>query len=58
MEEAHCTVFRLHMDPAWSNDPSDSYTYDGASAQPSSATGEADIKRFYPARMKNFLTTL
>ena len=25
LEKAKCTVFRLHLDPAWTNDPSTSY---------------------------------
>ena len=27
MEKAKCDVFRLHMDPAWTNDPADGYVY-------------------------------
>ena len=58
MQEAKCDVFRLHLDPAWTNDPSDSYTYAGAADQPSEATSEADIKKFNPTRLKNFMKTL
>ena len=58
MERSKCNVFRLHLDPAWTNDPSDSYTYDGAADQPEEATSEADIKKFNPERLKNFMKTL
>ena len=30
LEKAKCDVFRLHMDPAWTNDPASSYVYPGA----------------------------
>ncbi len=58
MEEAKCNVFRLHLDPAWTNDPSDSYVYQGSVGQASDASGEADIKKFNPNRLKSFLTSL
>lgn len=58
MEQAKCNVFRLHLDPAWTNDPSNSYTYAGAAGQASSASGEADIKKFNPERLKTFLPSL
>ena len=58
MEKAKCTVFRLHMDPAWTNDPSDSYVYAGSAGQAADASGEADIKKFNPNRLKTFLTSL
>ena len=58
MEEAKCDVFRLHLDPAWTNDPSSSYTYAGSKGQASDASGEADIKKFNPARLKTFLKSL
>ena len=58
MERSKCNVFRLHLDPAWTNDPSDSYTYDGAADQPEEATSEADIKKFNPDRLKTFLKSL
>ena len=37
MEKSKCTIFRLHLDPAWTNDPSSSYTYSGAKDQPADA---------------------
>ena len=58
MEESKCTVFRLHMDPAWTNDPSDSYKYAGSEGQASDASGEADIKKFNPNRLKTYLKSV
>ena len=58
LEKAKCNVFRLHLDPAWTNDPSSTYTYSGSIGQASDATGEADIKKFNPNRLKSFLSTL
>ena len=58
LEEAKCNVFRLHLDPAWTNDPNDSYVYSGSQGQADDASGEADIKKFNPNRLKSFLRTL
>ena len=58
LEKAKCDVFRLHMDPAWTNDPSSSYIYSGAADQPADMGGEANIKKYNPSRLKNFLKTL
>lgn len=58
METAKCTVFRLHMDPAWTNDPSSTYVYPGSVGQASKQTGEADIKKFNPTRLKTYLRSL
>ena len=58
LEQAKCTVFRLHLDPAWTNDPSSSYVYSGSKGQASDASGEADIKKFNPSRLKKFLPSL
>ena len=58
MEKAKCTVFRLHLDPAWTNDPSESYVYPGAADQPAEATSEADISKFNPTRLKTYLSSL
>ena len=55
MQQAKCDVFRLHMDPAWTNDPDESYVYPGSKGQSSDATGEASISRFNPARYDKFL---
>ena len=58
LEEAKCDVFRLHLDPAWTNDPSNTYVYSGSTGQASDASGEADIKKFNPTRLKTFLKSL
>ena len=58
MQQAKCDVFRLHLDPAWTNDPRDSYVYSGSNGQASDASGEADIKKFNPDRLETFLPTL
>ena len=58
LEEAKCTIFRLHLDPAWTNDPDTLYVYSGSEGQDAEASGEADIKRFNPKRLKTFLTSL
>lgn len=57
-EQAKCDVFRLHLDPAWTNDPSDSYVYEGSTGQAADAKDEADIKKFNPNRLTSFLKTL
>ena len=58
MEQAKCDVFRLHLDPAWTNDPNNSYVYEGAAGQASDASGEADIRKFNPSRLRTFLSSL
>lgn len=50
LEEAKCNVFRLHMDPAWTNDPNKQS--DGKEG------GEADISRFSAGRLSTYLRTL
>ena len=50
LEEAKCNVFRLHMDPAWTNDPNKQS--DGKE------NGEADISRFSAGRLNTYLRTL
>ena len=47
---AYCDVFRLHMDPCWTNDPN--RQSDGKEL------GEADISRFSESRYKNYLQWL
>lgn len=58
LEQAHCDVFRLHMDPAWTNDPNSGYTWTGSQGQAADASGEADIRKFNPTRLTNYLKTL
>jgi beta-xylosidase len=56
-EEANCTVFRLHLEPAWTND--NSFTYVNGKDQPESeAKGEADIRHFNPNRLRTYLSSL
>ena len=47
---AYCNVFRLHMDPCWTNDPSKPVTGD--------ATGEANISQFSLTRLQRYLKSL
>ena len=58
LETAKCNIFRLHLDPAWTNDPSDSYVYPGSEGQGDDAVEEADIKKFNPTRLRTFMTSL
>ncbi len=46
---AWCNVFRLHLDPCWTNDPNKQATNGG---------GENDISRFSSARLRNYLRSL
>ena len=55
LETAKCNLFRLHLDPVWSNSPVSGYQYEGAKDQPADVTGEADISKFYPNRLKRAL---
>lgn len=47
---AYCDVFRLHLDPCWTNDP----------LLPSTGTetGEANISQFSEKRLRSYLSTL
>ena len=58
LEQAKCNVFRLHLEPAWTND--NSYTYQPAINQPTGDGygGEADIRHFNPARLTSYLKSL
>ena len=47
---AWCNIFRLHLDPCWTNDPN--------KAQTGEATGEANISRYSRARLNNYLRLL
>ena len=51
-------MFRLHLDPVWTNDPSSTYVYAGSKGQPADATNEADISKFNPDRLKSYLSSL
>ena len=56
LEEAKCNVFRLHLEPAWTNQGNTSYY--GATGQPDGTTGEADISHFNPNNLTNYLKNL
>lgn len=58
LEQANCDVFRLHLDPAWTNDPNSNYTYSGSVGQSSDAKDEADISKFNPERLKTFMESV
>lgn len=47
---AYCNVFRLHLDPCWTNDPN--VQSDGVES------GEADISRFSASRLTKYMKTL
>ncbi|MBR1933398.1 MAG: cellulase family glycosylhydrolase [Prevotella sp.] len=53
LEKAKCTVFRLHLEPAWTNDPNITRDpdVDGKS-------GEANISQFSATRLNTYLKTL
>lgn len=65
LETANCDIFRLHLDPAWTNDKD--YLYPrargkeqgaGDEGQPANIGGEADISHFKPQRLKDYMQTL
>jgi hypothetical protein len=60
LEKAKCTVFRLHLEPAWTNDNGYTYiAYDQQSKDNGNLpTGEADISHFNPTRLRNYMKTL
>ena len=56
LEIANCDIFRLHLDPVWTNDRD--YTYPPAAQQPEGTGGEADISHFNPERLKSYMQRL
>ena len=46
----YCNIFRLHLEPGWTNDPSKQST--------GSETGEANISRFSATRLQKYLDML
>jgi len=62
MQKSNCDVFRLHLDPAWTNDGG--YTYVDLSAQPEHKNaeklpdGESNISHFNPKRLSKFLKSV
>ena len=47
---AYCNLFRLHLDPCWTNDPNKQST--------GSETGEANISRFSESRLEKYMQTV
>lgn len=47
---SYCNVFRLHLDPCWTNDPN--VVSDGVES------GEADVSRFSATRLTKYMKTL
>ena len=65
MEQAKCNVFRLHMDPAWTNDGSITATGFSKNAEKKTidpngqvVEGEADISHFSETLYRHWLPTL
>ena len=56
LEIANCDIFRLHLDPAWTNDKD--FLYPGARGEGQGARGEADISHFNPDRLKDYMQRL
>ncbi len=56
LEIANCNIFRLHLDPAWTNDHD--FIYPLSVEQPEGIGGEADISHFNPKRLKQYMQTL
>lgn len=56
LEVANCDIFRLHLDPAWTNDKD--FVYPVANGEGQGARGEADISHFNPERLKEYMQTL
>ena len=55
-EIANCDIFRLHLDPVWTNDKE--YVYPVAKDQPEGVGGEADIRHFNPQRLRDYMQSL
>ena len=59
---AYCNVFRLHLDPCWTNDNSVNYSYVDDNGQTivvgKTGDGEANIEHFSKARLTKYLRTL
>ena len=53
---AYCNVFRLHMDPCWTNDPAKASVK--IDAHGNEVGGEANISQFSNSRLKTYLRTL
>lgn len=53
LEQAKCDVFRLHLEPAWTNDPNKKRDPDVEGK-----SGEANISQFSSSRLTTYLKTL
>jgi len=51
---AYCNIFRLHLDPAWTNGNDGAWSVDSREKGES----EADISKYTGSRLTNYLTTL
>ncbi len=51
---AYCTIFRLHLDPAWTNGTKNSWPVDSRET----GDGEADISRYTGTRLTNYLNSV
>ena len=51
---AYCNLFRLHLDPCWTNGNANSYAVDSRET----GTGEADISRYDGARLTKYMRLL
>lgn len=59
---AYCNVFRLHLDPCWTNDNNVNYSYTDADGNTvvagKTGDGEANIEHFSKTRLSTYLRTL
>lgn len=51
---AYCNIFRLHLDPAWTNGTKGSWKVD----ERETGDGEADISKYTGTRLTNYLSSL
>ena len=56
LEASNCDIFRLHLDPVWTNDRNS--VYPTSEGQPEGTRGEADISHFSPERLRHYMQTL
>ncbi len=56
LERSNCDIFRLHLDPAWTNDKD--FVYPVSAEQPQGIGGEADISHFNPDRLRRYMRSL
>ena len=56
LERSNCDIFRLHLDPDWTNDKD--FVYPVSAEQPQGIGGEADISHFNPDRLRRYMRSL